>query len=576
VTTFQNITFDLKGNWNRAFGTRATSGLVVGAQGFITDSKSQGGSNINFPGPGLEVVGAGNQPTVFENIVKVVNAGYFAQEQVGLDNWIFLTGGARYDFNSTFGQSAGGVVYPKASISVVPSDRPGWSSALVSTLRLRAAIGSSGRQPGAFDKFTTYRPLPSQLGGGLFPSNLGNQDLKPEVSTEREVGIEAGLFRDKVSTSVSYWNRSVKDALINKQFPISGGFTATQLANVGRVDAHGVELNVQSFLINRKNTALDVFANGSYIFQNVTSLGGAPPLKAGGSYIRYRNFIKEGYAPGATFGAKLVGPCSQYSATQAAALRANKAYAMCSNAGELPYDLNKDGKLDTEADVLAYFQTHTSTDPASLNPLRVDEDLNGDFLDHYTGKPTPDWQGGFGGKLRMGSFQIGTLFEYKAGNYQIQDLTEAFRQASPSIGRNTLAAAQVESALLNPASTPEQRTDAAKRWLNLVALSPYDGISNQMSPGDFVRWRELSLTYNTSAAIAQRLGARDMSITVAARNLMLWTKYTGVDPEVNQQGVTNSVGLSNQAALDANFVDGVDAFVLPLQRRLSFNVKLGF
>jgi TonB-linked SusC/RagA family outer membrane protein len=576
VTTFQNVTFDLKGSWNRPFGSRVTSGLVIGAQGFITDSKSQGGTNQNFPGPGLEVIGAGNVPTIFETVVKVVNAGYFAQEQVGLDNWIFLTGGARYDYNSSFGQSAGGVIYPKASISIVPSDRPSWTSDLVSSLRLRAAIGSSGRQPGAFDKFTTYRALPSQFGGGLYPANLGNQDLKPEVSTETELGVEAGLFKNKVSTSVSYWNRVVKDALINKQFPISGGFTATQLANVGRVNAHGVELNLQSFLINRKETQLDVFANGAYIFQNVASLGGAPPLKAGGSYIRYRNFIKEGYAPGATFGAKLVTSCSSYGATQAAALRANAAYAMCSNPGELPYDLNKDGKLDTEADLLAYFATHPSVDPAALNPLRVDEDLNGDFLDHYTGKPTPDWQGGFGGKLRFGSFQIGTLFEYKAGNYMIQDLTDAFRQASPSIGRNILPAAQAEATLMDPAATPAQKVEAAKQWLGLVALSPYDGIINQMSPGDFIRWRELSFTYNSSPNLAAKIGAREMAITFAARNLKLWTKYMGVDPEVNQQGVTNSVGLTNQQALDANFVDGVDAYTLPLQRRFSLNVKLGF
>jgi hypothetical protein len=465
----------------------------------------------------------------------------------------------------------------------VPSDRPGWSSSLVSSLRLRAALGSSGRQPGAFDKFTTYRALPSQLGGGLFPANLGNQDLKPEVSTETELGVEAGLFRDKVSTSVSYWNRTVRDALVNKQFPISGGFTATQLANVGRLDAHGVELSAQSFVVNRKSTQLDVFANGAYIFQKVSSLGGAPPLKAGGSYIRYRNFIKEGYAPGATFGAKLVSPCSDYSADQATALRNNSAatnpgspYGMCLNAGELPYDLNRDGKPDTEADVLAFFTKNGPIDPGSLNPLRVDENLNGDFLDHYTGKPYPDWQGGFGGHLRVGAIQVGTLFEYKAGNYMIQDLTDAFRQASPSIGRNTVDAAQVEATLENPASTPQQRTDAAKQWLSLVALSPYDGIMNQMSSGDFVRWRELSFTYNATPTIAQRVGARELTVTLAARNLKLWTKYTGVDPEVNQQGVTNSVGLSNQAALDANFVDAVDAYVLPLQRRYSLTVKFGF
>jgi TonB-linked SusC/RagA family outer membrane protein len=564
VTENQNVTLESKASWNRSFGTRWSSAFVVGGQGFVFTSKAEGGSNQNFPGPGLEVIGAGNQPSIYETLLKNANVGTFAQEQIGLDDWIFLTGGARYDLNSAFGQSAGGVLYPKISASIVPSDRKNWTSTTLSAFRIRAALGESGRQPGAFDKFTTYAALPSQLGGGLVPANLGNPDLRPEVTRESEAGAELGWFSNKLSTSVTYWHRNLNDALVLRQFPISGGFTQTQLTNAGKVTAHGWDLSAQAFVLNTKNVSLDVFANGAFLYQLVTSLGGAPPLKVGGSYIRYRNFVQAGYAPGAIFGAKLVQACSAYPAAQAAKLLAAQSqpqygYAMCLQPGQVPYDLNKD------------FAAHGATGLNSLTPLRVDENLTGNYLGNYQGKPYPDWSGSFGEHLRLGNFQIGTLFEYKAGNYTIQDLTDAFRQASPSIGRNVLKSTQVEATLLNPASTTAQRVDAAKQWLSLIALSPYDGISNQMSSGDFLRWRELNVTFTPSAAWASRLfRAHEVSITAGARNLKLWTKYQGVDPEVNQQGITNAGGV------DANFIEGIDAYQLPQQRRYSLKVRLSY
>jgi TonB-linked SusC/RagA family outer membrane protein len=576
VTENQNVTLESKASWKRSFGSRWSSSFVIGGQGFVFNSTSQGGSNQNFPGPGLEVIGAGNQPSIYETILKNANVGTFAQEQIGLDDWIYLTGGARYDFNSAFGQSAGGVLYPKISASIVPSDRKSWTSTTLSALQLRGALGESGRQPGAFDKFTTYAALPSQFGGGLVPANLGNPDLRPEVTREIEAGAELGWFNNKLSTSVTYWHRNLSDALVSRQFPISGGFTQTQLTNAGKVTAHGLELSTQAFVINGRNVSLDVFANGAYLSQLVTSLGGAPPLKVGGSYIRYRNFVQQGYAPGAIFGAKLVQACSSYPAAQAAKLLAAKSlpqygYAMCLQPGQLPYDLNKDGTPDTEADLAAYFNARGATSLNSLSPLRVDESLTGNYLGNYIGKPYPDWSGSFGQHLRIKDFQIGTLFEYKAGNYTIQDLTDAFRQASPAIGRNILPATQVEATLLNPVSTTAQRVQAAEQWTSIIALSPYDGIANQMSSGDFIRWRELNVTYTPSSAWASRFfRAHEMSITVAARNLMLWTKYQGVDPEVNQQGITNSGGV------DANFIEGIDAYQLPQQRRYSLKVRLSY
>lgn len=566
--TDRQITVDSKLAWKSTLGSHLESDFVVGLQGFISRIRNSGGNGQNFPAPGIEVTSGGSIQTQQESFLSTVNGGYFAQEQLGLNNWIFATVGARYDYSSAFGENAGGVLYPKVSLSVVPSDLQSWGSPLgISTWRVRAALGKSGRQPGAFDKLTTYQAIVSELGAGIVPLNLGNPDLKPEISTEWEAGTEIGLFSNKVGLDATYWNRTVTDALVAKLFPTSGGFRSRQLANVGRLEAHGVDLNLKWFALQRASTSVDFFVSGAYIFQNIKSLGGAAPLKVGESYVRYRNFLKEGYGPGTLFGAKLVQPCS--------ARPSGKTYT-CLQSGQVPYDLNGDKVPDTKDQVLAFIKALRAagnTDPLSrLNPMMVDEDADGDLLDHYLGKPYPDWQGAFGANLTLRrNWRVSANFEYRAGNYTVTNLTDAFRQANPTIGRNLLSTATAERDLLKPTATDAELLAAADAWTRLKALSPYDGL-NQNDNGAFIRFRELALTYTASPNMARRLArAQNMAVTLAGRNLLLFTKYKGVDPEVNAVGRgDNSGGLNN------NFLDAVDAFSWPLPRRFSLAVRLGY
>jgi TonB-linked SusC/RagA family outer membrane protein len=562
----QEITLSVNGGYTRELTPVLSSNLIFGAQGFLTRENDESASNQGFPGPGIEVVGAGSVPQVFESFSSIVNAGYFGQEQLGFHDWIFVTGGARYDYNSAFGKSSGGVVYPQASLSVIPSDRPSWKNSTfadyISTLRLRAAIGRAGRQPGAFDKLTTYAALASATGSGLVPANLGNPDLRPEISTEWEFGTEIGLLGDRASVDFTRWQRTVRDALYARQFPVTGGFTAAQLDNIGRMDAFGWDIKAKGILVNRPSLTVDAFGGIGFLSQIVTSLGGAPPVKVGGSYPRYRNFVKEGFAPGSFFGGKLPDPCAGGTTTTPQG-------GVCLQPGQLPFDTNKDGKPDTQAELLAFLAVPRAL--SSVDPLAADDNNNGDKLDHYSGKPFPDFEGSFGGSVKFrDNWRIGTNLEYRFGNYTISDLTGAFRRANPSNGGNTELRAQTEATILNPLSTPQQRLEAATVYAyQLKGLSPYDGL-NQQFKGDFLRWRELSLTYSTTGRLAAVAGASDMSITLAARNFALWTKYPGVDPEVNIWGRRSGGGT------DANFGEGIDAFGLPIPRSFSLNVRMGF
>ena len=83
-----------------------------------------------------------------------------------------------------------------------------------------------------------------------------------------------------------------------------------------------------------------------------------------------------------------------------------------------------------------------------------------------------------------------------------------------------------------------------------------------VEPADFVKLREVSLTYTLPSAWARRFGGQAMSVTVAGRNLAQWTRYSGIDPEVNTYGLRNLIG--------------VDAFAAPSLRRLSASLNVSF
>ncbi|GIW51378.1 MAG: SusC/RagA family TonB-linked outer membrane protein [Gemmatimonadales bacterium] len=591
----RQFTADLRGTWSERFGM-FSSQFTFGSQGFITNVHARGGDGWDFPGPGLEVADAGANQVVTEGFSEVVNIGIMGQEQIGVNDWAFVTVGARWDRNSAFGEKTEGQLYPKVSASLVISDLPNWSSTTLSTLRLRGALGRSGLQPGAFDRFTTYGAITANIGGAdvpaLAPANLGNDSLKPEVTTEFEAGAELGLFENRLGFDVTYWSRKTTDALVPQRFPPSGGFTNTQLVNIGELEARGWELKLNWLAVDRPGLSINLFANGGYLFQRIVDMGGAPPLKVGGTYPRYRQFLIEGQPPGVLLGAQLLQPCGQ---TQ---------YRLCLNQGQYPFDTNGDGVPDDRATLEAYLSVPRSLDlfnsPTGRGPLLDDNDNDGDFLDHCLSpavrfgggpgtapvkkmkdkngneydyclaKPLPDWQGSFGANVTLArNVQVNVLFEYRAGNFYYSNLTDAFRNSNPLIGRNVKRVAELEAIMLNPASTPQQRADALIEYAeNFKALAPYSGL-NLVEKADFVRLREVGVTYNAPASFAQKLGFSSLAFNLTGRNVLLFTGYSGIDPEVNQLGRTSGGGLND-------FLESTDAWGFPLPRRFTFSVRFGF
>ncbi|MFY0684705.1 MAG: SusC/RagA family TonB-linked outer membrane protein [Balneola sp.] len=546
-------TFESKLNWTKNFTEDVKSTFVTGVQSSKDLVNSSSGSGQNFSGPGLEVLGATATQTASSGFSEIVNLGMFVQEQIDYKDFLYVTGGLRLDASSAFGDDFNYAAYPKVSVSFLPTDAFGFEIPSVSTFRVRAALGQSGQQPGAFDRFTTYSPVNSPEGAGLVPGNLGNQDLKPEVATEWELGFELGFLQDRLGVEATYWDRIVKDALIDRTYAPSGGFTSPQLTNVGELVGRGLELSVNADVIQKRGLQVNVFANAAYLYEQVSSLGGAPPIKIDATYIRDRMFIKEGYAPASYFGTRLPAGV------------------------EFPFDTNQDGVPDSQAQLEAYFANPVN--PSSFNSAVMVAGADGQaltggssYLDHYLGKPTPDWEGSFGFVASLPkNFTVSTRFQFAAGNYYHHNLTRAFRRVNSGIGRNFMQSTQLEAILKNPASTTQQRIDAGKEWVNeILALSPFDGL-NEIEKADYIRWSNLSISYNVPKTVLTKIGVKSASITASGNNLALWSKYKGVDPLA-----TGEASTGGGASLQENFGGGMDTYGTPLLRTYSLALKFGF
>jgi TonB-linked SusC/RagA family outer membrane protein len=555
IGTRQQMVLSLEGkmNWIKDLNEDITSTFVAGFQAYQEKQNTMNSTGTSFSGPGLEVLGATATQTSGSFFQEVVNAGGFVQEQIAYSEWLYLTAGLRMDASSAFGEDFNYATYPKFSASFIPTTAFDFEINNVSSFRVRAAWGQSGQQPGAFDRFTTFVPVNSSEGAGLLPGNPGNRDLKPEIATEWEAGFEIGLFEDRVGFEATYWDRVVEDALIDRTYAPSGGFTASQLTNAGRLTANGFELGLNSNVVQNRDFTLNVFVNAAYLQENVESLGGQPPIKIDAGYIRDRMFIKEGYAPGAYFGTKLPDGIA------------------------FPFDSNQDGTPDSQSELEAFFAN--PIDPGSFNSAIMVAGADGQaltggstYLDHYLGKPTPDWEGAFGFTANLyKNFSVSSRFQYAFGNYYHHNLTDAFRRTNSAIGRNTIRAAELESVLKNPASSASERIDAAQEWVtNNVSLSPFDGL-NEIEKADYIRWTNLSVSYQIPSDAVERLGLNNASLTLSGNNLALWSKYGGVDPLA-----TGEASLGSGASLQENFGGGMDTYGTPLLTTYALTLKFDF
>ncbi len=215
-----------------------------------------------------------------ESTVEQRTVGVFLEEQIGYKDKIFVTGAVRADRGSAFGASFKTVFYPKVSASWVISKEDFFKAGddnWVNSLRLRMATGSSGVQPGTNDALRFFNPIAATIGGesvtGVSIGGVGNADLRPEQSVELEFGVDAKLFNYRVGLELTYFNKQTRDALIFRQLPLSLGVGAGRFENLGSVKNTGVEVALNTRIIEKNDFFFDLDIVASFINNELKQLG---------------------------------------------------------------------------------------------------------------------------------------------------------------------------------------------------------------------------------------------------------------------------------------------------------------
>ena len=170
-----------------------------GGQLFEDREHFTGVSGQSFSGPGDPTLASAATITLGrDDRPRVINAGFFLQELVGWRDRLFVTAGLRVDGNSAFGSSFGLQQYPKISAAYVLSDESFWPTRIFPTFKLRAALGESGKAPGAFDAVRTWDPVAGDEGKpGVTVAQVGDSTLGPERTREMEIGFDASTLSDR-------------------------------------------------------------------------------------------------------------------------------------------------------------------------------------------------------------------------------------------------------------------------------------------------------------------------------------------------------------------------------------------
>lgn len=297
------LSLDYAGSYQRPLGNFASTSSW-GGQLFDDRDKHTGITGNDFSGPGDPTLGSAARVTLSTaNRPRVVNAGLFLQQMFGFKDRLFLTGGLRVDGNSAFGSGFGLQPYPKVSAAYVISEEGFWPKNVLSTMKLRAALGESGKAPGAFDAVRTWDPIAADEGRpGFTPAQVGNPNLGPERTREFEFGFDAGAFEDRVSLEVTAFRARTLDALIGVTYPPTLGFTRTQLENVGTLQNQGVELQLSGDILRRDRVEWSGRVSYTALSNEALDLGGRNISMGSSVYVR------EGYPIPSYFGRKVTNP----------------------------------------------------------------------------------------------------------------------------------------------------------------------------------------------------------------------------------------------------------------------------
>lgn len=387
----------------------------------------------------------------------------------------------RADASSKFGENNRTGYFPSASLAWrIGEERFLDNVQALSELKVRGSYGLTGNDDITPFLYAELYGITAYAGASaIYPSSIPNPDLKWESTAQLDLGLDLGLYNNRVFVTVDFYNKQTKDLLLARPLPESSGFSSIT-ENIGSVENKGFEFNLSTDNLKgdlKWNTSLNLSLNRN----KVTKLYNNQPIDDIG---RGSNSVREGEPIGIFYSYKSLG--------------------VDPSTGDIVFaDMNHDGKITTD-------------DRTKI------------------GNPHPDFIGGLTNTLNYKGFDFSLFLQFSYGN----DMFNGSRLFLESLqgGDNQL------EAVTRRWKKPGDITDIPRATSDPVKAAQNKQVSSRfIEDGSYLRIKNLTFGYSFNRNLVNKLHMTSLRLYFTCQNLWTFTYYTGLDPEVNYSGDDNTV-----------------------------------
>lgn len=458
----------------------------------------------NFPSDFLQYnnMGAGNDNKVLaSNSYRHALNSYFGRVNYSLMGKYLLTVTGRVDGSSKFGENNKFAFFPSAALAWKLSDE-GFlrGNSVISNLKLRTSYGLTGNSEiPAYSSLgllsSNYRAVWSNASvGGTGLNRLANPDLKWEKTAQSDLGVELGLFNDRITVEADVYYRKTTDMLLDAPVPQTSGY-ATIRKNVGSMENKGLEVAVTTVNIQSGKFSWRTTVNVSMNRNKVLSLATPSDIfNVGGPGITNPTSVIRIGAPADSFwGLVRLGTWSTDEADEAAQFTSYR-NGLTLLPGDIKYkDVNGD-KAITDADRM------------------------------IIGRGSPDTWGGFTNYFKYGPLDLTVELQYSYGN-DIMDMN-----LHSSEDRQGLANSY--KTVLN-AWTPENQNTMIAQVRGTSAGYVTNVDSHWVQDGSFIRGRNLLLGFTFPQNTLEKMKLDRLRLYTSVQNFFLLVNDEVIgDPEI--------------------------------------------
>lgn len=531
--------------WKQKINKKNSYDIMLGHEISYRSSEFLLGQAMDFPFDhlGNNNLGLGATPSKVNsdfNDKKLLS--FFARGNYNYDNRYLLTATIRADGSTVFSKKHKWGFFPSFSAAWRVSEEAFMKDVeAVSNLKVRFGWGIVGN-----DRISNYLSLDlyenkkygigNSLTTVLTPKQIKNQNLKWEGSSSVNLGLDLGLFANRLSLSADFFIKDTKDLLLAQELAHVTGFDK-QYQNVGKIRNKGMEFSISSTNIQTKSFTWNTNFNISIIRNELRA------LESGANYKTTRSGFDSNFTQ------------DDYIAIVGSSLGAIYGYEFDGIYQSSDFYITPDHKYILKEGIT---NNTRYTDAGGLRPGVVKyKDQNGDGIittadRTVIGNAIPKWYGGITNTFAWKGIDFSFMFQFNYGN-DIYNATRLYATQSRNGRRNMLA-------------------EVADRWTetnasNLVPSTKgyvtNDVYSRFVEDGSFLRLKNVTLGYTLPKKWTQKAYIKRMRVYATGQNLFCISGYSGYDPEVSTAG-------------NNPMTPGLDWGAYPKSRVFTFGIDLQF